>query len=179
MEEAGRASAFAPTIPRNPAEGYEDDAIELAKRGGSISRKSMETTPAQAYAQWRAYVRMGKTPRGIGHPGTSGPRIPRRCRILRRKVGSIAERSRRLVSGIPGSRGHKMEEGGKESHLMWPHHPYRGRRGEEGDRSGEERYPPESLNLAGVRTVWGGKEVCRGRIRSVAGNGGEWVGTWR
>ena len=46
-----------PEHPRSPEEGFGEDAIELATRGRIIAQKSMDTTPAQSYAQWISYGR--------------------------------------------------------------------------------------------------------------------------
>ena len=55
-----------PERPRGHEEGFDDDAIELAQLGRGITRRSMETTPAVGYNQWRPYVilerkRMGES----------------------------------------------------------------------------------------------------------------------
>ena len=49
-----------PASPRDPEECSDGDAIELARRGRGVARKSMETTPSVAYSQWRPYARLGR-----------------------------------------------------------------------------------------------------------------------
>ena len=50
-----------PDQPRNPLQGFDDDAaIALEKRGYLLATKAVEVSAAASHGKWRPYVRMGK-----------------------------------------------------------------------------------------------------------------------
>ena len=53
-----------PTCPHNPASGFDDRIVELAKRGREICRKGVEVSPAASYAQWRSLSRLERKKHG-------------------------------------------------------------------------------------------------------------------
>ena len=55
-----------PAHPRYREEGFEDDAIEIARRGRAITQKSADASPGAEYNQWRSYVRLGRRLIGVG-----------------------------------------------------------------------------------------------------------------
>ena len=64
LKRLGAPEPTPPERPSNPEDGFDDDAIGVAKRGRMVAQKSMDTTPAQAHAQWGSYVRLERERNG-------------------------------------------------------------------------------------------------------------------
>ena len=86
METARWTTTSTPGAPRNPEEGFDDDAIDLAKRGRAITQKSMDTTPGQTHAEWRSFARFGR--KNFGESARLAPL----CREYHEAVESYTDR---------------------------------------------------------------------------------------
>ena len=49
-----------PNEPEGPMEGFDDEAILLAKLGYALAVKSIEESAAAAHRQWRSYIRLDR-----------------------------------------------------------------------------------------------------------------------
>ena len=47
-------------------EGFDADAIELGKRGRDIAQNGVGVSPAEAFSQWRSFVRLERRRFGDG-----------------------------------------------------------------------------------------------------------------
>ena len=166
-----------PENPLFPEQGFDDDAIDLAKRGRMSTQKSTDTTPEKAHAQWMSYVMLERKengPNASSDPLTCGYQEAVRAYMERR--GNVQRQDNAMWEAYlaEGWKPQGKKERGEGKYFQFPARTGKAEEGRDADQPGQNEEDKE--DEPGSEQVRDTRMPARTGVRTAGCWAGGWVG---